>query len=365
MRILVTNFFTPVMLLAALALTGCGGLEWPPPSSSSGPIYSGSSSPSTSRVANAKRANILASGVIQVKPGDTLFIVSRRYGVSARDIIDANKLTPPYRLHAGESLILPRAREHLVGGGETLSGIARRYGVNTYELARLNQLGPPYRIYINQRLRLPSSSREAKAQALARAEPVIKQTLPLPKVTSEERKIIERSPPSRAKAAKPKAEQSAKVKPKRPAPVQKYSGRTSGRFFWPIKGRILSSFGAKGEGLQNDGINISAPVGAAVRAAGNGVVAYAGNELRGFGNLLLIKHSGGWVTAYAHNDRLLVRRGDKVNKGQVVAKVGKSGNVVSPQLHFEIRKGKRAVNPFRHLRRQRAAGKSYKLALNQ
>ena len=113
---------------------------------------------------------------------------------------------------------------------------------------------------------------------------------------------------------------------------------------------MLSSFGAKAKGLYNDGINISASRGTPVLAAENGVVAYAGNELRGFGNLLLIKHSGGWVTAYAHNETLLVRRGQKVKKGQVIAKVGSTGAVSSPQLHFELRKGKRAINPEKYLR---------------
>jgi murein DD-endopeptidase MepM/ murein hydrolase activator NlpD len=127
--------------------------------------------------------------------------------------------------------------------------------------------------------------------------------------------------------------------------------KTSGRFTWPVQGRLLSLYGSKGDGLHNDGINIVAPRGASVKAAGSGVVAYAGNQLPGFGNLLLIKHSGGWVTAYAHNSSLLVKRGDKVGKGQVVAKVGASGNVTDPQLHFEIRKGKKAINPLRHLKR--------------
>ena len=122
-------------------------------------------------------------------------------------------------------------------------------------------------------------------------------------------------------------------------------------FLWPVQGRIVSSFGAKPEGFHNDGINIAAPRGATVRAAQNGVVVYAGNELRGFGNLLLIKHSGGWVTAYAHAERLIVKRGDKVTKGQRVATVGDTGGVIQPQLHFEIRKGRRARNPRKYLRK--------------
>ena len=137
---------------------------------------------------------------------------------------------------------------------------------------------------------------------------------------------------------------------KRRAPPPKVVARTGkGRFIGPVSGRVVSGYGPKGEGLHNDGINISAPRGAQVRAAGAGVVAYAGNELRGFGNLLLIRHAGGWVTAYAHNAKLLVRRGQKVSQGQLIARVGSTGSVIKPQLHFEIRRGRRAINPARQL----------------
>ena len=118
----------------------------------------------------------------------------------------------------------------------------------------------------------------------------------------------------------------------------------------PVRGPVLSGFGAKAKGLRNDGINIAAQRGAPVMAAEHGVVAYAGNELRGFGNLLLIKHANGWITAYAHNDTLLVRRGDRVERGQRIATVGATGNVRSPQLHFELRRGRIAEDPEKHLR---------------
>jgi murein DD-endopeptidase MepM/ murein hydrolase activator NlpD len=127
--------------------------------------------------------------------------------------------------------------------------------------------------------------------------------------------------------------------------------RTGKGFLWPVRGKIVSAYGGKSEGLKNDGINIAAPRGTQVVAAENGVVAYAGNELRGFGNLLLLKHTGGWITAYAHNERVLVKRGDKIKKGQTIAKVGSSGSVQVPQLHFELRKGKKAINPVKSLRR--------------
>jgi len=151
-------------------------------------------------------------------------------------------------------------------------------------------------------------------------------------------------------------------KPTKSSPPPPALTRPAGRFAWPLRGKILSGFGSKGEGLHNDGINILAKAGTPVQAAETGVVAYAGNELRGFGNLLLIKHSGGWVTAYAHNQALLVRRGETVRRGQVIARVGATGNVVSPQLHFEIRKGQVAVNPIRYMGGRRAAGSRNLLA---
>ena len=117
----------------------------------------------------------------------------------------------------------------------------------------------------------------------------------------------------------------------------------------------MSRFGALGKGLQNDGINILAPRGTPIRAVQNGVVAYSGNELRGFGNLLLIKHTGGWISAYAHNDQLLVKTGDQVRRGQVVSRVGSTGSVDKPQLHFELRRKNRAVDPERYLGRRTAS----------
>ena len=118
---------------------------------------------------------------------------------------------------------------------------------------------------------------------------------------------------------------------------------------------MISPFGAKPGGLKNDGINIALPKGAPVHAAENGVVAYAGNEIRGFGNLLLIKHDGGWISAYGHNDRLLVKQGDKVKRGQLIAEAGATGAVSSPQLHFELRKAGGAVDPLAHLADQAPA----------
>ncbi len=120
-------------------------------------------------------------------------------------------------------------------------------------------------------------------------------------------------------------------------------------FRWPVRGRVISTFGEKPNGVRNEGINIAVPEGADVHAASDGVVAYAGNELKGYGNLVLIRHRDGWVTAYAHNKELFVKRGDRVRRGQVIAKAGSTGSVKTPQLHFELRKGASAVDPLKYL----------------
>jgi murein DD-endopeptidase MepM/ murein hydrolase activator NlpD len=141
----------------------------------------------------------------------------------------------------------------------------------------------------------------------------------------------------------------AEVAAAKPPVIETPEPRGGSRFQWPVRGAILSDYGPKPGGLHNDGINISASRGASVVAADNGVVAYAGNELRGFGNLLLIRHADGWMTAYAHLDDMLVERGAKVSRGQKIGTVGSTGNVSSPQLHFEVRRSNRAIDPRDHL----------------
>ena len=121
------------------------------------------------------------------------------------------------------------------------------------------------------------------------------------------------------------------------------------KFRWPANGRVITAFGPTTNGQQNDGINIAVPENTPVKAAEDGVVAYAGNELKGYGNLVLVRHPNGYVTAYAHAKELLVKRGDQVKRGQVIARSGQSGNVNAPQLHFEIRKGASPVDPTKFL----------------
>ncbi len=302
-----------VALLTAgiLAVGGCGSIEWPPPGSGPRDI----NTPPRASVPSST-AFVGASAIIAGR-GDTVYGISRRHRVPVRAIIEANRLRAPYHLKAGQRVILPRGRQHAVRPGETLYGIARRYGVNPYALARTNGLSPPYPIQAGQNLVLPMA--------------------------------VGKTAVGKTAGTAPKSLSAGRRRP--PPPAVPRPPRASGKgFIWPVKGRVVSGFGAKAKGLRNDGINIAAKRGTPVIASENGVVAYAGNELRGFGNLLLIKHSGGWVTAYAHNDKMLVKRGDRVRKGQRVATVGSTGSVKNPQLHFELRRGRKPTDPRKYLR---------------
>ncbi len=313
-------FVCPVVL--ALVLGSCGGVEWPLPGR--GPQDINTPPPSSSPLSGpSSSAAFIGAGAVVAGRGDTVYALSRRHRVPVRAIIEANRLSPPYHLKAGQRVVLPRGRHHVVKRGETFYGIARRYGANPHALARANGLKPPYDIRAGQKLVLSGMRERVAEKAAATAGGRGTQFSPK----------IKRGPAQSPPPAVP-----------RPPAV---SGKG---FIWPVRGRVISGFGAKAKGLRNDGINIAAARGTPVLAAENGVVAYAGNELRGFGNLLLIKHAGGWVTAYAHTDKVQVKRGEKVRKGQKIATVGSTGGVKSPQLHFEMRRGRTARDPRKYLR---------------
>lgn len=363
-----------------------------------------------------------AGGAISVQKGDSAYSLSRRYNVPLRDLIEANKLAPPYRLEVGQRLVLPTSRQYIVQKGDSLYSISRMHNVDVSELTRLNNLSPPYAVQAGQPLRLPgandgSGTMVASSPTSGGAVPLTPQgspagrgsvqsaELPPPGAASPSGGIsatplpppskpgatVEPAPaqttqapagdttyqpgqaptvlrppgakpaptpiPPPSAAPAPQQEVAAAPPPKpepkaEPAPPP----RGGGRFLWPVKGKLISGFGPKPDGLHNDGLNIAAPKGTAVVAADNGVVAYAGNELRGFGNLLLLKHSDGWITAYAHLDKIEVERGATVKRGQVIARVGQTGGVSSPQLHFELRKGSQAVDPSDQMDRKVSEG---------
>jgi len=292
-------------------------------------------------------------GSYTVAEGDTIYQLSSSFRVSIRELIEVNGLRPPYRLTPGQVLTIPARREHVVQAGDTIYGISRRYGIDRSSLIRLNGIQPPYIIRIGQRLLLPASVRSAVANAEAPAATPTEGPAPDTSgaITSLELTPPEAMPAPRASVPPPQPLSPSAAPPAKPEPAiaGASSPASDGRFLWPVNGKLLSRFGEKAGGLRNDGLNIAAPRGAPVKAAEAGVVAYVGNEMQGFGNLLLIRHANGWTSAYAHNDRILVKRGDRVKRGQTVARVGSTGNVAEPQLHFEIRRGTEAVDPLPHL----------------
>ena len=297
-----------------------------------GSVAGGQTQPVAASASTSTSPNlqVVEGGNYTVQRGDTVFGISRKFEVPLRSVIDANGLEPPYNLRVGQNLQIPRQRIHTVEAGNTVYGISRTYGVDLSELVRLNDIAQPYTIAVGQRLILPTASGgQVASAASAPAQPA-------PLDAGDSQPMAPETAPSVAAPAAPQAI---------PAAIPTPPARSGGKFLWPVEGRLLSVYGPTADGLHNDGLNIEAPAGTPVLAAENGVVAYAGNELRGFGNLLLIKHSDGWVTAYAHTASFLVERGQSVTRGQQIATVGRSGSVDRPQLHFEIRKGSRAIDP--------------------
>ena len=395
---------TLLMLVIAASLAGCDTIwDWGPQSQHHTVI---APLPPPGSLGRAHPDSIV------VKPGQTLFDVSRLYDIPTRAVIDANHLEPPYRLIAGHTLVLPQIKTHLVKSGDTIYSVARTYGVEASTLVATNHLQQPYTIFSGTVLVLPpqaASSGGYSASIVATPLPPPGQTAPQAMqqsnspVTAQSAPLAPISPPAQrsgpppsqaaggitatplapppaavqpvapptplvpppASSASPPPVGSAQAPPAPPAPAvappPAPSGQSaslslppppprSGRsFLWPVQGDVVGKYGPTAGGTQNDGINIKAAEGTPVLAADAGTVAYAGNELRGYGNLILIKHADGWMTAYAHNSKLLVTRGQKVQRGQVIARVGATGAVTEPQLHFEVRRGSRALDPMDYL----------------
>lgn len=240
---------------------------------------------------------------------------------------------------------------HVVGPGETLSSIARTYGVPRGTIAAANGLDINAQVRTGQKLNVPAPGAPVVAAApkpltptTVAATPAIKPA-PTPAVATAP--AAAPAPVAQAPAAE-KPQVIAAVKPSE-TPDEARTASAGPQFRWPVRGRVISGYGPKPGGQQNEGINVSVPEGTSVKAAEDGVVAYAGSELKGYGNLVLVKHADGWVTAYAHNSELEVKKGDTVKRGQVIAKAGQTGNVSSPQVHFEIRKGSQPVDPSQYL----------------
>jgi murein DD-endopeptidase MepM/ murein hydrolase activator NlpD len=356
---------------------GRGISSYAPPSRS--PIETTATVPPRSVAAARPVAHPVAHNgtTIIVGTSDTLDGLAKRYNVSAAAIMQANGYKGPRVLSPGQQLIIPKqtavaaapapalappvskpvaalastpSSVHVVNRGDTLMSIARRNNVPVSELARANNLDQTARLSLGMKLTVPGSK---TAAAVPAAQPVAAAPAQpaAPVAASGTTKMAAAGgPPQSARLAsattnvteeKPVVEQ-ASIKP------SEATGALP-TFRWPVRGKVITSYGAKTNGKSNDGINLAVPEGTPVKAAEDGVVAYSGNELKGYGNLVLVRHSNGYVTAYAHASELLVKRGDTIKRGQIIAKSGQSGEVGSPQLHFEIRKGSSPVDPLQFL----------------
>jgi murein DD-endopeptidase MepM/ murein hydrolase activator NlpD len=296
---------------------------------------------------------------VTVAPGDTVETIARRYGVPASALIKTNNLSSQQSLRPGQQLVIPRYVQaslaapktvpaaaplgsggvHVVAAGDTLSKIARIYGKSVADLAKANNVDASARLNVGDRIIIPGlRSAPGNANASGAAAPIIAEHKSVGAASETEvsanASVFKEVPqPADGKDATKAAEGTGSLP----------------KFRWPANGRIISAYGPATNGQQNDGINIAVPENTPVKAAEDGVVAYAGNELKGYGNLVLVRHPNGYVTAYAHAKELLVKRGDQVKRGQVIARSGQSGNVNAPQLHFEIRKGASPLDPTKFL----------------
>ncbi len=328
---------------------------------SSSPVAAGPPLASPSPYAGgAARPPVLTSpSKVTVRSGETVFDIAERFRTPVRALIEANGLQPPYALEPGAVLQIPPPLVYTVQDGDTLFGVARRFNIDPRSLANLNDISMETSLSRGRPVALPSLARDQGANpqasgpspvgsslgragasgsglrgevgggvaAASQAPRISRPASGLPaKTTADARAAVD--------AASARSSSLASVAPLGDAQVAT-AGR--GRFVVPLRGELISGFGAKGPGQRNDGVNIAAAQGTTVKAAAGGEVAYAGSAIPGFGNLVLIKHAGGWVTAYAHLDTIAVKMRSTVAQGEAVGTVGQSGGVERPQLHFEIR----------------------------
>ncbi len=260
------------------------------------------------------------SQMVEVRANDTLYAVATRYQVTPQSVIEANGLQPPYNLRKGQTLKLVPRRTHVVRPGDSVYVISQRYAVSQYQLAQLNFLKPPFELKIGQKLQLPNSLDFSVLD------------VGLPDGVSG----TNIAQPAPTKTSVPAAPRKRFVAP---------SLAGSSGFSWPVQGEIIAEFGPSQRGVHNDGVNIAASEGASVGAAAKGRVAFVGTNIKSFGKLVLVKHDGGIITAYAHLGDISVTEGDIVTAGQSIGTIGRSGRVDSPQLHFEIRKSRQPIDP--------------------
>ena len=250
-----------------------------------------------------KRKEYYGSKKLTITSGDTLKSISRRFSVSIRELINYNALKPPYVLKPGKTILIPSAKKYKIKKGDSLYKIAKCSNINLEDIKQRNKNIQERKLKIGKVIKLPYFSNINNCKKLPR------------KISKKKKK-------------------------------QKIIKKI---FKWPVSGEVVETFGIKKSGRRNDGINIKAPSGSPIRAARSGKVIYRGNELLAWGNLILIKHTNGWTTAYAHLEKFYVELGEQLKTGDIVGAVGKTGNVFDYQLHFQVRKNSKPLDPLKYL----------------
>lgn len=288
-----------------------------------------------SRTVTADARQIAASTYV-VRSGDSLRSISVKTGAASEAIARENNLAPPYTIFPGQRLAIPAGRYHAVREGETGIAIARAYGVDWSRVVSANYLEEPYILRTGQRLLIPNTGPETIEERAARFHLDIEDI-----VTGGSPAAREGEKPARPTAS------SARVLPAtKPIAVPT---RLSGQFRWPVTGNIVKRFGPGKSGERNDGIKIAVPLDTPVLASADGVVAYVGSDIPALGGLVILSHGDGWTTVYGHAGQLLVQRGQSVKRGQTIALSGNSGFADRPEVHFEMRQGRNAVDPLPRL----------------
>ena len=317
-----------------------------------------------------KKPMTKTGATVRVAEGMTLYSIAKANGLTVRQLAEANNIAQPYTVSTGRVLRIPGATTaqvpesnyeakkkpislaeeeqsapmstpklgagstYHVANGDTLYSLGRKFNVSPFAIAKLNGFAQDRPLSLGQTIRVPAGATVASAQMKQKKLVIDDANAPddSAQASADENAVTP--------VAIPKPQASIKDVPAIPSDMAPGLAMR-----WPVRGKVISDFGKKPSGLKNEGINIAVPEGTSIRAAESGVVAYAGNELKGYGNLILIRHAGGYVTAYAHAKSLNVKRGDTVKRGDIIAIAGQTGAVQSPQLHFEVRKGATALDP--------------------
>jgi murein DD-endopeptidase MepM/ murein hydrolase activator NlpD len=294
--------------------------------------------------ANVGPWSTVGGSPVTVGPGETVAALSSRYGVPQDTLLKVNGLTSASQVTSGSRLVIPVYNASAPVQAASVKTVAAPVAAMKAQAA-------------TRAVGATTAPTQSVATKAAAAQTTVKAAAPVavdPKIALREKAAAEKAALAAkkiegAKIAKAKATEDASAAARRTKVAAETTASMPAdakpEFRWPARGRIIQGFRSGA----NDGINIALPEGTSVKAAEAGVVAYAGSELKGYGNLVLIRHPNGYVSAYAHNGAVAVKRGETVKRGQTIAKSGQSGNVASPQLHFELRKGSTPVDPTGYL----------------